>query len=193
MKQRQSRHKFTLLKRSEDGDAGGEEVSDVAPSYRLIFAFLALAGAVLGLILYFAPNNRWRLEPIETTFVHLDEVYKEHGLQKFLEQKSILKQSVQTILKEGSDQAQKDLASNIAVFLFPDVLPEEDFEKPLAEELWAETISEIEKHPGTAESRILFEDMRANIWNYEMVDKEDPKLSAPARQVIQIYDTMSAP
>ncbi len=164
-----------------------------ASSYGLIFAFLGVAAAVIAVITYFSPSNRWRWETMSGTFSSLEEAYKKGGMQKFQEQKALLKRSVGDALKEGKDQAQVDLATNIAVYLFPDALPSENFEKPVAEEMWGETFTKIEKAPHTAESRVLFEALRADIWNYEMVDREDPKLSAPARQVIQIYDTISAP
>lgn len=170
-----------------------EAADEAAPSYRLIFMFLTLAATILGVLIYVAPGNRWRWDNLESSFVNLDEVYKKHGMERFLEQKAQLKQSVSRILQDGSDPSRISTATNIAVYLFPDVLPEENFEKETTTELWGEVLTEIEKHPHTPESRVLFEELRANIWNYELADREDPKLSAPARQVIQLYDDLSAP
>lgn len=167
--------------------------SDAAPSYRLIFGFLGLGAAVIGLIIYFSPGNPWRWESVGGTFSALESTYRNRGLEKFLQQKAQLKRSVTDSLSREKDPAQLELATNIAVYLFPDALPEDNFEKVVAEDSWGESQLNIEKHPHTAESRVLFEALRADIWNYELTDKEDPKLSPPARQVIQIYDAISAP
>lgn len=166
---------------------------EAAPSYWIVFAVIALAAGVIGLITYLSPGNRWRWETLGGTFAGLEQVYKTAGMEKFLEQKALLKSSVRDALKDGTDRGQVDLATNIAVYLFPDVLPDENFEKGPATDLWGPTLEKIEKAPHTPESRVLFEALRADIWNYEMVDREEPKLSAPARQVIQIYDAISAP
>lgn len=171
-----------------------EEVPNMTdPSYRLIFAFLALGAAFLALIAYFAPGNRWRWSGLETQFLTLKETYERHGLPTYQQKKATLKTTVQEVLKDGADPAQVALATNIAVFLFPGVLPETDFEKDVAQELWGDSMKKIEEHPRSPEARVLFEELRADIWNYELADREDPKLSAPAREVIQLYDTLSAP
>jgi hypothetical protein len=163
------------------------------PSYGLIFGFLGIAAAVLATLIYLSPGNRWRLDGLETSFLNLKETYQKHGMQRFLEQKELLKQSLGSVIRESSDPSQINLATNIAVYLFPDILPDENFEKETAGELWSDAFGEIEKNPHTPEARVIFEDLRANIWNYELADRVDPKLSAPAREVIQLYDTLSAP
>lgn len=175
------------------GGTAPKRAADAEPSYRLIFGFLGVAAAVLGLIIYFSPGNRFRWESVTATFTSLDTVYKTQGMEKFLERKELLKKAVTETLNNSTDPAQLDLATNISVFLFPELLPDDNFEKLPAEEMWGFALKKIEQSPHTAESRVLFEALRADIWNYELVDREDPKLSLPATQVIRIYDIISAP
>lgn len=175
------------------GGPATETKREAEPSYRLIFSFLTIAAAVLAAVVYFSPGNPWRWQSLDGTFNSLESLYKSHGMEKFLERKAQLRKAVTATLNQGGKPAEVDLATNIAVYLFPDVLPDGNFEKGPAEQMWGESIRQIEASPHTAESRVLFEALRADIWNYELVDREDPKLSGPAVQVIQIYDAISAP
>ncbi len=175
------------------GGQGPQATREAEPSYGLIFSFLAIAAAVLAAVVYFSPGNPWRWQTLEGSFNSLESTYKTHGMTKFLERKAELRKAVTETLSQDGQSPEIDLATNIAVYLFPDVLPGTNFEKGPAEQMWGEALRQIEASPNTAESRVLFEAVRADIWNYELVDREDPKLSAPARQVIQIYDAISAP
>lgn len=126
------------------------------------------------------------------SFSGLHRAYEKKGLAHYLREKENLRHEVASILQKNSKSLEAIEASNIAVFLFPDLLPDSNFEKMDALELWYPHQMAIERAPHTLDSRQKFEDLRANIYNYENPDRDEPQLSDQARQVIRIYDTLSA-
>ncbi len=156
---------------------------------KVLVAFFVVAG-----ILVYQSVNR-PLDPGQSldTFAVLHDILRKEGVSRFLAEKEELKKTVKMELGESAPGAKFAEAQSIAVYLFPDLLPDEDFEKPVALELWHPLQKAIEAEPGTAKSRTLFNEMRANIWNYESPDRSTPRLSDQARQVIRIYENLSAP
>lgn len=126
-------------------------------------------------------------------FSTLTDSLQKNGVESYLRDKETLKEMILDKLKSGDDDEDESAvqATQIAVYLFPEILPDEDFEKQAGMELWAPLQRVIESNPRTRESRQAFEEMRANIWNYENPSRDVPQLSPVAMQVIRIYDVMS--
>ena len=161
---------------------------------RTTAAAIALMLIILGSIVYYrqsatTASNQGSIKD----FTRLDEIFETEGMAKFISSKQALREQLRSRLRatDENDEAMMQ-ANQIAVYLFPEILPETDFEKTAALELWAPYQNAIEAAPKTLDSRQKFEEMRANIWNYENPSKKVPVLSPVAMQVIKIYDVMSA-
>lgn len=142
---------------------------------------------------YFQTHRANRDIPTSTlaSFSTLYEDFEEGGLQKFQERKHDLKREVGKTLASEGDTAEKDRAENIALYLFPDLLSNDDFERDVALEQWYPQQKAIEETPGTTESRRTFEELKNNVWNYENPDRQVPVVSDYAEEVIRIYDVLS--
>ena len=125
-------------------------------------------------------------------FARLDQIFRAHGMDTYLEHKRALRESIRRALK-GNPSKYEPHAENIAVFLFPDLLPNDDLEKQEATEGWADLEEKIEAAPNTPEARANLDEMKSNIWNYENADRVAPHLSEEAAQVIRIYQAISSP
>jgi len=157
----------------------------------ILIGFLIVTAGVVSLLIYLATRPRPIANLSLESFSNLHQVYREQGIQGFLRQKDALRRLAKEALQLGDDSDAE--VENMAVYLFPDVLPEPNLERDSALALWTPHQSAIESAPGTPESRRFFEEMRANIWNYESPSRNNPQLSPPARQVIRIYEVLSAP
>jgi len=163
-----------------------------ASSHRVLYVFLTLVAVAMGSLIYLA-FNRSLGETSIASFHELQDVYRKEGLDRFMEEKEKLRASVSEELSNPKDSDSQNHAANIALYLFPTELPSGDFERQVGEEDWAPLQKEIEQVPGTERSRELFEEMRANIWNYESPSRVSPQLTAQAQQVLKIYKTLSNP
>lgn len=161
--------------------------------HRFLYTFIAVVVSAFGLMIYFALDREGESFLSEHIFTTLQEVYQKEGIKRFLAEKERLKRNLAPKLSGSPFRDEHKEASNIALYLFPEILPDEDFEKEIAMEDWGTFQKEIEKSPGSPESRKSFEEMRANIWNYENPSSRFPVLSPQAKQVIQIYQGLSAP
>ncbi len=161
------------------------------PSSTFFYSSVIAAFAIMGILSYFS-LHQGPMRPVSlASFSQLDFIYRTEGMARFLEEKEALKFRIQQSLK-SKNQEEADRASNIAVFLFPDVLPRDHMEKDVGLEQWGPLQKQIEGAPKAQEARKSFEDMRANIWNYESPDRNFPELSSAAKQVIRIYDQLSS-
>jgi hypothetical protein len=159
---------------------------------RFLAGFL-LAVAVIGAVLiYLADRKEDEFTPDLRAFGELHSIYRSEGMQRFLTEKARLRTHTSRALSADNQTVQAD-AIGIALYLFPDMLPSDDLERDIAMEEWAPLTTAIERSPGTPESRLWFETLRANIWNYESPSRTTPYVSAHARQAIRIYQTLSAP
>ncbi len=165
----------------------------VDASHRLLYGFLFLVLTTTVVLIYFANHRPPAAESAMKGFQDLQDVYKKEGLDRFLEEKEKLRANVTHEMLNSRDPEIQNAATNIAVYLFPSELPSEDFERQIGMDDWAPLQNEIENSPGTERSREAFEEMRANIWNYESPSRTAPQLTAQAQQVIRIYKTLSTP
>ncbi len=157
--------------------------------FLLIFSICILL--VVSMLVYFALHRR----PVQYTAIpdvgDLDDIYEQSGLGQLLATKEALKQATKfQITRSGGVHLE---ATMLAVYLFPDLLADSDFEKVLALELWYPHQQAIERAPKGSQSRRIFEQMRANIWNYENPDRRHPKLSRIATEVIRLFDRITNP
>lgn len=161
--------------------------------HRILFVFLAVVTLAVAALIYFALQKPEPAGMSQQLLTSLQSVYKQEGIERFIEEKQRLRKSLASSLAGSPHTDEHVEASNIALYLFPDILPSGDFERELGMEDWAPLQSAIEQAPGTADSRQAFEEMRANIWNYESPSRTAPNLSSEAKQVLQIYQSLSAP
>lgn len=116
--------------------------------------------------------------------------FKKQGIHSFLHSKKGLKRRVSFQLGNSKDPAAQLAATNIAVYLFPDLLPDDSFEKQFAQESFVPLQNGIEEKPGTQEAQLLFEELRARVWNYENPHNSADGLSEYADQMLKIYGSL---
>jgi len=162
-------------------------------SLGLIIGFFTCVALILVFLIYLASNKKPEIVFSLDAFSSLTDVLEKEGTQTFHSKKIALKEDVARVLQSKGDSLAKQRASHIAVYLFPDLLPPDDFEKEIAQEEWAPLLAAIEKNPHTEQSRQLFEELSATIWNYENPERKFPKLSPYATEVLRIYETLSSP
>ncbi len=120
--------------------------------------------------------------------------FQTDGIEGFTEEKNALRAELKsTLSEEPQDSEDSERATQMATYLFPDILPDNNFEKPIGLDLWAPLEKQIEEHPRTPASREKFEELRATLWNYESPDRKSPEISENAEEVLRIYDTLSSP
>lgn len=132
-------------------------------------------------------------QPLANSYLTLLNSVTTGGIAKYRENKSALRQHISLILANPSSDNEESEASNIALYLFPDLLPESNFEKTQAFELWAKLQEEIEKNPRTPKARMFFEEMKSNIWNYENPRMTNAGLSEDAQETIKLFHELSSP
>ena len=159
----------------------------------IFLGFVLFFAIFLGSLVYFSKTMPRIINGSINNFYSLNEVYKEKGIKHFIEEKTNLKLTIAESIKNPENADVKRIAESIAVYLFPEVLPDTHFEKEAAMTLWIPLFKEIEKRPGTPEARTLYEEAKTEIWNYENPDKVNPKLSEPAKETLKIYRELSAP
>ncbi len=136
-------------------------------------------------------SDRSQSAPALAAFSSLHEEFKMGGMAQFEEKKLELRSEVASLLKSRDDSKEKDRAENIALYLFPDLLQRDDFERDVAMDQWLPLEKSIEKNPKSERSRQEFEELKNNVWNYENPDRQSPVVSDYAEQIIRIYDVLS--
>lgn len=159
----------------------------------LIWGFLFLFICSVFMLIRYTIKEMENQELTDKRFFGLHEIYQQEGILRFQEEKKRLKSQVISTLQQQPSENEVNFATNVAVYLFPDVLPDSNFEKGIAKEQWGTFQEAIEKKPKTPESRVWFEELRANIWNYESPSRENPKISPFAKETIKIYEEISSP
>jgi len=156
----------------------------------LFFGSVALMTIVL---IYSALNKGSSFKIASRNYLKLHKVIDERGIKEYFSEKKNLKRHIAHALRENRTTIAYISAHNVAVYLFPELLSVDNFERDVALTEWIPFQRKIEAQPRTHGSRLHFEEMRANIWNYENPDRQSPNLSAYARQAIRIYDSLSSP
>lgn len=158
---------------------------------KLLLSFVSLVVLTIGgSYFFFTPGRRSSptdFENLETLFTAL----RTGDIAKFQKAHLDLQQGVRTGLKAPPTSPQFLAAFNVAVYFFPEALPKDSFEREVALDEWRPLQKQIEAAPHTKESREQFEEMKANIWNYENPNREEPELSDAASTVLQAYDLLT--
>jgi hypothetical protein len=115
------------------------------------------------------------------------------GIAQFQRSRDELKTQISKILADPKNEEEQSRASSIALYLFPEILPESNFEKDVALELWAPLEQQIEAKPKSPEARMFFEEMKSTLWNYENPKMTDAGLSVNAMRTLNIYHELSSP
>lgn len=152
---------------------------------------LSLATVILGYLIYLATLVAPEIAIVEERFANLPTSLATGGLPFFHERKSKLRRDVKRTLQSNKSQRAQLVANSISLYLFPDLLSDKNFEKNVAVDHWGPLQEAIEGQPGSYRSRLWFEEMKTQIWNFENPDKENPELSTTAGTVLKIYDLMS--
>lgn len=158
-----------------------------------IFIFLALLGSFFSFLLISQKTSTFSSGELTDSYQTLLSSVNRGGYSQFISDKNELRKQIEKTLSGPENEEQEISASNIALYLFPDLLPESNFEKNTALGLWAPLQAEIERRPKTPEARMLYEKMKSNIWNYENPKVTSAGLSKEASDTLQIYHELSSP
>ncbi len=121
----------------------------------------------------------------------LSKEYRSRGLKGFLDAKKRLRKQVSYQLDNDENPKAQMAALNIAVYFFPDLLPDNHLEKPFAEENLVPLQTRIEEGPGTSQARYYFQELRSLVWNYENPENNEQGLSEHAEKMLQVYGSLS--
>lgn len=141
------------------------------------------------LVTLFLSQEKKNYGPISTASLdELSEVFKKQGFKSYFKAKSSLKDQISQELKNNEN---KETATNIAIYLFPDLLPGDHFEKEFAEENFLPLQLEMEKRPAKVEAEALYEKLHARVWNYENPQNTPQGLSDTAEKMLKIYQALA--
>lgn len=155
--------------------------------------FYASAFLFFASLVYFAWfRTELPTAPMEKGITGLEVGFLEGGIEKYKELKASFKKQVAQSLETNADPHTNQAATNFATYLFPELLPKDNLEKSVGNQLWIPQQQAIEAAPNSPEARKSFEEMRANIWNYENPDRETPTLSTYAEEVLSLYESLSS-
>ena len=161
-------------------------------SLRIVVVFLLLVALAIGSIFYFSSQKPIEFQLAMMKFSRLREIYQQEGFQKFLEAKETLKHDISHVIDTSDDEAAQNDATNVAVYLFP-----ESWQRMTSKGRWLLTAGPRRSRDREITSDTTepcpIEELRANIWNYENPEHSHPNLSATAKEVIRIYEELSAP
>lgn len=143
------------------------------------------------LIFFIISASRVSTEKYSDSISRLEHGYQREGIDGFQKEKSRIRSEVARQL--SSDRALVSPAHNLAVYLFPELLRDDDFEKDIAEREWAPFQRSIEADPNSSQATHSFDELKANVFNYEVADKRRGELSPVANGMIRIYDALSRP
>lgn len=160
---------------------------------KTIVLFIFLSGLGLTMLFFFTKSSLDKIDSDSISQSTLLTSLSTGGYSQFHSDKKLLRSKIATILSSPQNDTEETYATNIALYLFPDLLPDSNFEKIVAVEQWAPLESAIEKKPRSQEARLLFDEMKSNIWNYENPKMDRSGLSLYASETLKIYHELSAP
>lgn len=114
-----------------------------------------------------------------------------NGVEGYLVAKARLREQVRSNLEYAEEDTRRLQAEQVAVYLFPELLPESDFEKSDALANFSPRIDEIEQRPNTEAASNAFADLRAEIWNYENPSREEPRVSEVGNEILKLFAELS--
>ena len=158
-----------------------------------LVAILAVLSALMGALGYFAVRKPVPTPVTIRELVQLRDVYVERGIDSFLEEKEAFRLRIRERLASRDDAVRKD-ARNVAALMFPELLADDDFERELGVETWAQLERAMESAPNEDPARRrVFEDFRNMLLVYENGNRSRTGLSPTTRAVLELYEAVSAP
>jgi hypothetical protein len=157
---------------------------------RLVLVLLSVVSVPVVVSFFFRSDLNTSIPISAKSLDQLSLDFKKQGIQSFLKSKKSLRKRVSSQIGNSQDPAAQLAATNIAVYLFPDLLPNDSFEKTIAEDSFTPLQNAIEQKPGTPEAQVLFEELRSRVWNYENPRNSADGLSEYADQMLKIYGTL---
>lgn len=167
------------------------KTSSSAQEWRLVLGLLTLLAVPVSFSYFFGTDLQIDVPVENDSISSLESVFRKNGLESFKTAKKSLRQRVSVQIKDAKNEKNRLAAMNVAIYLFPDLLPESRLDKQEAEDLFVPLQRAIEEMPGTPEAQARFEELRSNVWNFESPNSSTPVLSEQANQMLKIYGAMS--
>lgn len=160
----------------------------------MAWSMLLIAAGVMGYAwmvgqTYFSTPVNWSASNAVSSLL---PAFQKDGIEGYLVAKARLREQVRAGLQTSETSPQREEAEKIAVYLFPELLPEADFEKVEAIEAFNPEIETIETRPRTEHAEEAYARLRAEIWNFENASREEPELSEVGTQVLQLFAALAA-
>jgi len=175
---------MTTENKKPQGDSAKREI-------KLVLILLVLVFIPVLASLYFTEERTVKAPVGADAFDSLSKEYEAHGIKAFLESRRRLKRQVSYNIKNDEDPRAQLAALNIAVYFFPDLLPENHLEKPFAEDSLRPLQVKIEESPGTSQAQYYFQELRTLVWNYENPANNTLGLSEHAEKMLHVYGSLS--
>lgn len=169
-------------------------------AFYLIFSlsFLVITGVLATLIinkggLNLSSSRFWdaQITTSQMNFLKLKETLIEKGPLEFFRQKGQLKIQLQKILENVPEEKAESINS-IVLYLYPELMSDNDLEKTVAISLFKNVQTDIETEVSRVQKYKRMNDLRANIWNYENPSREEPKITQTAQNVIDLYEVLAS-
>lgn len=157
---------------------------------------IGAASVLASLVVLFAGVHYFTTEKTprndaELRYYSLHQVAKK-GLFEFLPARERLRESLSQEIGRDLAEDQGGSAREIAVFLFPDLLSADDFEKKQAFELWTPLLRTLENPTPSNSNYVVLDRLRATLWQYENPDRKAPRISRASGQLLRIYENLVA-
>lgn len=162
-----------------------------AREWGLVLGLLTLLAIPVSFSYFFGTDLQIAIPVENDSMTALEQSFRKNGLESFKAAKKSLRERVSLQIKDAKNEKNRLAAVNVAVYLFPDLLPDSRLEKQEAQELFVPLQRAIEEMPGTPEAQARFEELRSNVWNFESPNSSTPVLSDQANQMLKIYGAMS--
>ena len=111
---------------------------------KTIVLFIFLSGLGLTMLFFFTNSSLNKIDSDSISQSTLLTSLSTGGYSQFHSDKKLLRSKIATILSSPQNEKEETYATNIALYLFPDLLPDSNFEKIVAVEQWAPLESAIE-------------------------------------------------
>jgi hypothetical protein len=161
-------------------------------------SFLIITGVIITLItnktgVHINSTRFWdsQITVSQMQFLKLKETLVEKGPLEFFKQKGLLKIQLQNILENIPEEKSEGIYSMV-LYLYPELLSDNDLEKTAAITLFKDVQTDIETEVSRMKKYKRMNDLRANIWNYENPSRENAKITQTAQNVLDLYEVLAS-
>jgi len=155
-----------------------------------IVSFLLTSTLVFSSAFFFI---RWQMVSESLSLTPLSSLYsaiESQNKASFYEMKSKLRDEVSSILSRNSSDPQYDSAESIAIYMFPELLPESSYEKELAMELFSPLLKELESSKNQSSLEQVYATLESRIYGFESATRQMDGVSETAHYVLKIYKAL---